>query len=257
MTDGDASPASGGDGIFEEFRLALAFLTILPVIDERPRDASTVAASFGWFPLVGFLLGGMICAFDALMSIRFGIVVRSALDVLAMTVLTGAIHLDGLADTADAIGAGRNRERALDIMRDSGVGTFGTLALIFDLGLRTIAIASMHGAARYAALFAAPGIARWAMVAVADRMIYVRGAGAGTTLLGANPARPMTRAAITLALGLSLVLSMRALWAVLCGIAITALMRAAYRRWLGGITGDLVGACGEIVEVAALLAMSI
>src|SRR5208282_1942504 len=101
-----------------ELRLALAFLTILPAGPRRAVARESVAESFAWFPICGFMIGAALAAEDWLLGLMFGsmpgsILPRSILIVLSLTVLTGAVHLDGLADTADALGAGRDRERAL------------------------------------------------------------------------------------------------------------------------------------------------
>ena len=106
--------------------------------------------------------------------------------ILSLTVVTGAVHLDGLADTADALGAGRDRERALDILRDSRVGTFGASAIFFDLTLKILALSTLAGHRRYAALIFAPMLARWAMVLVASGLPYLRASGAGSTLLSSK-----------------------------------------------------------------------
>jgi len=253
MSD-DATPASG---LFTELQLAFSFLTILPVIDERPASEDTVAASFQWFPLVGFILGAALVGEDWLLAHVFAQVIRSVLIVLSLTAITGAVHLDGLADTADAFGAGRDRERALDILRDSRVGTFGASAIFFDLTLKILALSTLAGNRRVAALLVAPMLARWAMLfLVATGLPYLRSSGAGSTLLasgggkGGWPARIVTVFTFLIAI----------LFGGLVALAVSALivfaMRAFYRRWLGGVTGDLIGACGELVEIAVLVTMA-
>src|SRR5579863_5491668 len=133
--------------------------------------------------MVGFMLGFALCGEDLVLSYAFGQVMRSVLVVLSLTLITGAVHLDGLADTADALGAGRNRERALEILQDSRIGTFGALAIFFDLILKILALSTIAGSVRYFALILAPGLARYAMVMVARRIEYLRAGGAGSTLL--------------------------------------------------------------------------
>jgi adenosylcobinamide-GDP ribazoletransferase len=242
-------------GLLTELRLAVSFLTIIAAIDRRPASDETVAASFAWFPLVGFLIGVALAAEDWILAHVFAQVIRSVLIVASLVVVTGAVHLDGLADTADALGAGRDRERALDIMRDSRVGTFGASAIFFDLTLKILALSTLAGHRRYAALIVAPMLARWAMLfIVASGLPYLRSSGAGSTLLGgANagwPARIITVFTLLIAIlsGGTVALAIT--------IAIVLAMRIFYRRWLGGMTGDLIGACGEIVEIAILVTMS-
>ena len=253
MSD-DATPASG---FFTELQLAFSFLTILPVIDTRPASEDTVATSFTWFPIVGFIIGAALVGEDWLLAHVFAQVIRSVLIVLSLTVITGAVHLDGLADTADAFGAGRDRERALDILRDSRVGTFGASAIFFDLTLKILALSTLAGNRRVAALLVAPMLARWAMLfIVATGLPYLRSSGAGSTLLtgcagrGGCPYRIVTFFTFIIAIlvGGPIALAVVAV--------IVFAMRAFYRRWLGGVTGDLIGACGELVEIAVLVTMA-
>ncbi|MGH7815328.1 MAG: adenosylcobinamide-GDP ribazoletransferase [Candidatus Binataceae bacterium] len=239
-----------------ELRLAVSFLTIIPVIDARPSSEEAVAASFAWFPLVGFAIGVALCFEDALLGYVFGQTIRSVLIILTLTIITGAVHLDGLADTADALGAGKNRERALDILRDSRIGTFGTAAIFFDLALKIFALAALAGSRRYAALVLAPGLARWAMVIVADRIDYLRSSGAGSTLLPGDTGQRLIRASVTAGVVLFWAFSMRAIGAAFVALFAAVAIREFYRRWIGGVTGDLIGACGEIAEVAVLIAMA-
>ena len=253
MSD-DATPASG---FFTELQLAFSFLTILPVIDTRPASEDTVAASFTWFPIVGFIIGAALVGEDWLLAHVFAQVIRSVLIVLSLTVITGAVHLDGLADTADAFGAGRDRERALDILRDSRVGTFGASAIFFDLTLKILALSTLAGNRRVAALLVAPMLARWAMLfIVATGLPYLRSSGAGSTLLtgcagrGGCPYRIVTFFTFIIAILVGGPIALAVVAVVVFAI------RAFYRRWLGGVTGDLIGACGELVEIAVLVTMA-
>jgi adenosylcobinamide-GDP ribazoletransferase len=261
--DGDAEASQGNleiappaSGFLAELRLAFGFLTILPVLGDRAASDQAVAASFAWFPLVGAILGLALCGEDAILSLVFGQVIRSVLIVLTITVLTGGLHLDGLADTADAFGAGRNRERALEILRDSRVGSFGAVAIFFDLTLKILALSTVSGWHRYMALILATALARWAMVSVTDGIDYIREHGAGSALLGERSGSALFRASVIVAMVLLPMLSLRSITATTLALLIALVCRWFYRRWLGGITGDLIGACAEIVEIAVLIVMS-
>jgi adenosylcobinamide-GDP ribazoletransferase len=244
-------------GFFTELSLTVGFLTILPVIDNRRASEDAVAASFEWFPIVGFMLGLALCGEDVILSYAFGPAMRSVLIVLSLIVITGGVHLDGLADTADALGAGRDRERALEILQDSRIGTFGAIALFFDLFLKILAISTLAGAARYFALILAPGLARYAMVLVSRRIEYLRSAGAGSTLLADDGARwPRRKFVFILPIVFVLAAKFQGAKALLVAAAVVIAMRWFYKRWLGGVTGDLIGACGELVEVAVLVGLS-
>ena len=257
MSD-DANAPPTESGFFTELPLAISFLTILPVIDQRPASDDAVAASFAWFPIVGFLIGVMLVGEDWLLGHVFAQVIRSVIIVLSLTLVTGAVHLDGLADTADALGAGRDRERALDILRDSRVGTFGASAIFFDLTLKILALSTLAGHRRYAALLFAPMLARWAMVTVAWGLPYLRAQGSGTTLLDGKKFGNIAGiiSVFTLVIFWTLGARRPIALASVVSIAIVFAMRAFYRRWLGGVTGDLIGACGELVEIAVLVTMA-
>lgn len=238
-----------------QFRLALSFLTVLPV-RIKGADHSDVAASMAWFPAVGLMMGIAYAVEDRALALLFNRTLRSALVVLSMVALSGAVHLDGLADTADALGAGRNRERALEILRDSRIGAFGTLALFFDLGLKVVALADVSGRTRFAMLILAPMLARWALVGVSYEIDYLRSNGAGSSMLGRLDKRNLTIASILTILPLIVIHWSRLLIAYALTVVVTFAMRSFYRRWLGGVTGDLIGACGEIVEVLVMLTMA-
>jgi adenosylcobinamide-GDP ribazoletransferase len=175
---------------------------------------------------------------------------------MSLAVLTGGLHLDGLADTADALGARSDRRRALEILRDSRIGGFGALALIFVIGLKAAALAGASGTHRYAPLYAAPGIARWSMTGVGYGLDYLRGRGAGTSLLKGGAARNLRLATIVAVACLIPIVGYGVLRGALAAITITLALRAFYRRWLGGITGDLIGAAGEIAETAVFIAIA-
>ncbi len=229
-----------------QIRLAAGFLTIIPIGGDSAA-ATEVTASFGWFPLIGFILGAVLAGADYLLAFFIASAVRATLLVLALAALTGALHLDGLADTADALGAGRERARALEILRDSHIGSFGAAAVFFVLALK-------HS--RSMALYLAPGIARWAMVAVPYKFTYLRERGAGSVLLGIQDQRNLRVASIVALLALLPAGPVLALRGAVVAIILVWMFRWFYGRWLGGITGDLIGAAGEIAEAAALVALT-
>jgi len=256
----EANAPAANSGFLTELRLAVSFLTILPVIDRRRASDDAVAASLAWFPIVGFALGAALAAEDWLLAHVFAQVIRSVLIIVSLTVVTGAVHLDGLADTADALGAGRERERALDILRDSRVGTFGASAIFFDLALKILALSTLAGHRRLAALIVAPMLARWAMLLVAWGLPYLRSSGSGSALLGSQSKTLGSRAVFVAVFTLVAMLMVGALRAsaLACAVAVAIVCatRLFYRRWLGGVTGDLIGACGELVEIAVLVTMA-
>jgi adenosylcobinamide-GDP ribazoletransferase len=250
------SPSDATEGgILLQIRLAASFLTILPVAIESA-DESDVAGSMAWFPLIGLAMGLALVCEDRALAFVLPQAARSAVVVLSMAVLSGALHLDGLADTADALGAGRDRIRALEILRDSRIGTFGAIALFFALGLKVISLAGLYGGTRVAALVLAPMLSRWALVAVCYKLEYLRTAGAGSAMLGRESDRNLAIASIIASVAMVPFFSRKVIVMYAVAIVATVAMRWFYRSWLRGITGDLIGACGEIVEVLAILTMT-
>jgi adenosylcobinamide-GDP ribazoletransferase len=239
-------------GVISQLRLAASFLTIVPV-GPGSTDNAIVAASFRWFPLIGFAIGATLAVEESLLRMLFPAMLCSVVVILSLVILTGAVHLDALADTADALGAGRDRRRALEILRDSRIGTFGAAAVFLSLALKIFALGALHEPGRLVALFVAPGLSRWSMVAVAASLEYLRSeGGAGATLLQRDSSSLFVASAVAAAL-LLITFSPQAM--IAAGVAIVLVLGARwfYQRWLGGVTGDLIGACGEVVEIAVLL----
>ena len=130
--------------------------------------------------------------------------------------------------------------------------------MFFALALKVIALARLAGAMRYEAIYLAPGLARYAMVMVAHRLEYMRTEGAGIALLVSSDdyeGRSWNEliASATVVIAVLPAISIRALCACVVAVAATLLLRAFYQRWIGGVTGDLIGAAGEIVETAVLI----
>jgi adenosylcobinamide-GDP ribazoletransferase len=255
ISDEAAPSESARGGILLHLRLAVSFLTIVPLAIHSA-DGSDVAASMAWFPLVGLAMGVTFAVEDYALHFMLGPAVRSTIIVLSMAVLSGAVHLDGLADTADALGAGSDRIRALEILRDSRIGAFGAIALFFALGLKVLSLAALFGKPRLTALMLAPMLGRWALVAVCHRIDYLRTVGAGSSMLGRGNNRNLAIASLIAILAMTPLLSRKLIIAYLVAIIATVAMRWFYLRWLGGITGDLIGACGEVVEVLAMIVIA-
>ncbi len=238
--------------------VAVGFMTRIPVPSRAFGDARAQALSLAWYPAVGLLLGGMLLAL-AWATSGLPPLLQGALLLLAWTGLTGAMHLDGLADSADAwVGgmagdADARRERTLAIMKDPQCGPVGVVALGLLLLLKFAVLASLPAAA-WPALLLAPLLARAMLVPAFTRLPYVRRGGLGAALPGAP------RAACVLSLLASAAVCATAGWRGALVVAVAVLVfavwcRACLRR-LGGITGDTAGALVELVEVAVLVALA-
>lgn len=228
---------------------ALALLTRLPVPDHRPAGAE---AAWAW-PLVGGLLGllaAMLASALLALGLPPGPVAAAVLALLAL--LTGALHEDGLSDTADGLLGGRSRERRLEIMKDSRIGSFGALALALVMLASWSALEALIAEGRlWGPLIAAAALSRAPMAVVMAALPPARpgGLSAGT----GRPSPAVAGAAVGVALVLAvLTLGPAALAPVLAAALLPALLALAAQRMIGGQTGDILGACQQLAFAGAL-----
>jgi adenosylcobinamide-GDP ribazoletransferase len=232
---------------------AITFLTVLPLRRHAPGELGAAAP---WFPVVGALVGALAGGVLAAAEPLVGVQLAATLAVGLLVAVTGALHVDGLADCADALGArGHGHERRLAVMRDPAVGAFGTLAL---LGWALLVIGSLarlgpDDGAR--ALVCAVAVGRWSALlhAIAAPPARRDGLGAGFTVR--RPALAVATLA-TVALALLVVAPAAALAAVLAGAIAAALVSVWARRALGGRTGDTLGATVALSEVVVCLTIA-
>lgn len=213
-------------------------------------------------------LAGLILALPAALVlavgwwIGLGPFLAATLAVAVMVLATGALHEDGLADVADGFGGGATLERRLEIMRDSRIGAYGGAALVLALALRIGALATLLDRTGYAAATALILVAALSRLAALAPMVLLPPARPGG--LSASVGRP-NRASLWVALAIGLAVALAgvilglplrgvALMIPCAGLAALALTRLA-RHMIGGQTGDVIGACQQIAEIAALLAL--
>ena len=240
--------------IFDQFLLATAVLTRLPVSPSQTAD--TTVAEAGWaFPAVGAGIG-MIAGITLFAASMFGFGAPAAalLALVATTLLTGALHEDGLADTADGFGGGRDRESKLEIMRDSRSGAYGVLALIFSVGLRVAALVAIGSPIEAGlALIAAHAASRAGLPFIMRWLVPARGDGLGAMAGTPGPVAMLVALAIGILVSLGMLGPIRgAVAIVVAGVAMVATAALA-RRQIGGYTGDVLGAIQQIGEITMLL----
>ncbi|MEA0734508.1 adenosylcobinamide-GDP ribazoletransferase [Xanthomonas campestris pv. campestris] len=234
---------------------AVGFLTRIPVPAWAFTRPGAQARSLPWYPLVGLLLGVLLLALA--WCLRGAAPLLAAAIVLSSWVwLTGALHVDGLADSTDAwVGGMGDRARTLAIMKDPTSGPMAVTAVVLMLLLKCAALTTLLPAAP-AALWLAPLLARAAVVAAFASTPYVRAGGLGSALAGAS--RTVCVLAVAAAVGVACVAG-PARAALACGIAalVFALWRRACLRRLGGMTGDTCGALIELSETAVLVGLAV
>lgn len=235
--------------------VAVAFLTRLPLpLPARP-PAAAFPRAVGFFPLVGALLGVAIAAADALLLTVVAAPVASAIDLVLLALLTGGLHLDGLADAADGVLGRLERERRLAVMREGQVGPFGVAAVALVLVLEQSALAQLAGPARPLAIVAACVLARWAMSLALWRFPYARPAGLGRAFKDGLGLRDLALASAIAAAVVVAAVPDRAIAAVALVAALVLTLGAFAARRLGGLTGDTYGALGELAFAVALVAL--
>lgn len=225
---------------------ALALLTRLPLRADFSRGA---AAAWAW-PLAGLIVGLIAsCA----VWINASPAVTGLLILAAQIVITGALHEDGLADTADGLWGGFDKARRLDIMKDSAIGTYGVLALLITTGLRWALITQLLSSDLPAVWIIAPAmLSRAPMAVLAATLPNARGSGLSQSV-GAPPQNAAWLAVGIAILGAWITLGFIPLGAILA-VSLTAIAVAAIaKRKIGGQTGDILGACQQLCEIAALL----
>jgi adenosylcobinamide-GDP ribazoletransferase len=232
---------------------AVTFLTRIPLGRLVVLDGADVARAGPAFPLVGGCIGAAVGAIATLLARPLSPLLAVALALGAGVLLTGALHLDALADTADALGA-RTRERALEIMRDHAIGAFGAAAIGLDLLLRAGAISALIAdghVLRFA--IAAGALSRLTPVLLAAALPYARaGGGAGDSLTRGGRLRAGFATIVALAIAIA-ASGVDGAIAAACVAASALVLALAFRRWLGGITGDALGASVELSELLVLV----
>lgn len=233
---------------------ALTFLTRIPVGRMLVLDGDDVARAGPGFPLVGAGIGAAVGGISAALADPLSPLLAVALALAAGTVLTGALHLDALADSADALGA-RSRQRALEIMRDHAIGAYGAVAIVLDLLIKAAALSALVNRAhvlRFAVV--AGALSRLTPVLLAAWLPYARpGGGAGASLTRGGRSRAALAGGVALALAVTAAGLDGAILAA-CAAAAATLLGLVLRRWLGGVTGDTLGAAVELTEATVLVA---
>lgn len=240
-----------------DLKLAIGFLTRIPVRLRTAPSAQEQTRALRLYPLIGAALGafgGLVFAIAEGLNLGSGL--AAVLTLAAIIVLTGGLHEDGWADCADAAGVPKDRARRLEVMRDSRLGSFGTIALFFSLALRAVALASLAGPVlALSALIAVHAVSRAFFPLAMALLPPARSDGLGAALA------PPDRLTIGVAAGLALIIALVTLgWSsgilvflvsLVGGLVFLGLARHAF----GGYTGDVLGALQQVTEIIGLLTL--
>lgn len=231
---------------------ALRFMTSLPLPWKENEDLVQVSRASGLFPLVGLIIGALLFSVQAAASLVFSPLTVAVFQTLAWVMITGGLHLDGLADTMDGLGSRRERERMLEIMKDSSIGAFGALSLILILIMKTVLLYELNGVSPLLILLV-PLTARWGQLISIRYFQPARKDGMGRFFQEYMRRTELILGLITIVLVytasgnlfLLLLLPLHGLFVYLTSLSIS--------RRLGGLTGDVYGFICETGETVTLV----
>lgn len=235
--------------------IALQFLTIIPLPLRVRCEENDLGRSMAWFPLVGLTLGGLLAGCDFLLGRWLPPGVVNLLLIVILSAVTGALHLDGLADVCDGLAARGSRERFLAVMKDSHVGAVGAVGLVLGLALKYQLLAALPLEIRREALLCFPLVARYSQVQFTVGSRRARQDGLGALFVG-GAGRVQLLIAFACTIGVTcLLLGLPGIACTVVACFFTWLMKAWSHRRLGGITGDVIGCTSELNEMLFLLAI--
>lgn len=240
--------------MLRHFLLAIQFLTRLPV----PRGLVTTEEELGqaaaFFPLVGIIVGGSAATVFVLGKRVMPVSVAVLLSLGFAAFITSAFHEDGLADTFDGLGGGWTKDRALEIMRDSRIGTYGSLALIFLILGKYTFLTALEPRQIWRWLIVAHTASRWTVLPLCMWLPYARVEGQGKLIARQVSSLTLLIASVTFLVILLLLFPWRTALFTIAITAIVVLFSGLYfKRRLGGITGDCLGAVNQITETVLYL----
>lgn len=237
------------------FWIALQFLSSLPVRLPGMPEPGQLGRSLLFYPLVGLLFGGLLWLLNAWLT-GAPPLLHAALLLTAWVLLSGGLHLDGLADSADAwLGGFGDRERTLLIMKDPRSGPIAVITLVLVLLLKFTALLALIEQGQGLALLIVPVLGRAALLGLFLTTPYVRAGGLGQALADHLPRRAGWQVLLVCALGCVLVVGWGGVFALLVASVVFMGLRQMMVRRLGGCTGDTAGALLELLEVAVLVGM--
>jgi adenosylcobinamide-GDP ribazoletransferase len=236
------------------FLFALQFLTIIPIKAKKEIDAKRLSLSAAYFPLVGLILGLMLAGVNKLL-LFFPVeqFFRSVILVIFLIVLTRGLHLDGLADTSDALLSSRDKQQMLQIMRDSHIGTMGVLSLICIILLKLVLLYSLNSKLINISLILMCLLSRYALVFAMFLFPYIRSEGKAKVFVERMNWKIFSLATTTTLFCAIIVWGLKGLLVFLPVVIFIILIGKLITQKIGGMTGDTLGAINELVETFVLL----
>jgi adenosylcobinamide-GDP ribazoletransferase len=231
---------------------AIQFLTIIPMGKPAIYDPKGMIP---FFPIVGLIIGTLVSIFDYVALTLWPVSVVAVLDVVFLAVITAALHLDGLGDTADGLLGHHSKEKALSIMKDSRIGVMGLVAIVCGLAIKWGGILNLEGN-RALLIALIPAYARSGMVFGIRFLAYGRPDGGTGQDCFQDPLTPYAFWGLIIPVAFSCFLGLRGIWLIICFIFITSTILFYYNKRMGCITGDMLGAMSEVTESMLFLLVS-
>jgi adenosylcobinamide-GDP ribazoletransferase len=236
--------------------IAMQFLTIIPLPFNTRCQQEDLGRSTALFPLAGLTIGAILAGVNWLLTPWLARPLTDALLVMVMAALTGALHLDGLADICDGLAARGSRERFLAVMKDSHVGAAGAVGVALVILLKWQALAAVPETVKWQALLIFPLLGRFAQVLALAGADHARQDGLGAAFIQGMTARHLLVALfITVAACLAL-LPVKGVIALATVFGVTLIIKGYFQNRLGGLTGDIIGCICELAEIVALIILS-
>lgn len=261
MNNRDNSAAPHQIALQKPLRSLLAgfrFLTIFPTFASGENDGDYLPGALFYFPVIGLIVGAVTAAVYGIVSSATSPLVSSVITVIMLSLVSGFLHLDGLADTADGFMSSRSSSRCLEIMRDSRTGVMGCGAICGVWLLKTSALLSIAEAEIATGVIVAATAGRVAIVCLMSLLPYAREEGGLASLFAPSAERGAPLVSLLFFALIVVIMSWgRLLPAMVALVAVLALFALLCRRRIGGYTGDTLGAVCELTETAVLLSFTI
>jgi adenosylcobinamide-GDP ribazoletransferase len=238
------------------YLIALQFLTIIPLPFDTRCQKEDLGRATAFFPLVGLTIGGLLVGLNWLIEPWLNRSLAAALLITALAAVTGALHLDGLADVCDGLAARGSRERFLAVMKDSNVGAVGAVALVLVLLLKWQALLAVPAGITWQALLLFPTLGRFAQVLAIAGAKHARQDGLGATIIQGMKARHLLVALCITVAACLLLLPVKGMIALTGVFTVTLIVKGYFRNRLGGLTGDIIGCINELSEISVLIILS-
>jgi len=236
--------------------IAFQFLTIIPLPINLRCEKEDLGRSTAFFPLTGLAIGALLAWCNWMISPWIVRPLCDALLIALLALITGALHLDGLADVCDGLAARGGRERFLAVMKDSQVGAVGAVGLVLGLLLKWQALAALPTGLKWQALLLFPALARFGQVLAMTGARHARQDGLGAAIAQGSGGTQLFLAFATVASAGFYLLGLKGVMALAAVCILTGAGRMFFQRKLGGLTGDTIGCISELNEILVLVVLS-